>query len=84
MKDDGVRRPRTKPAEDDEDFDFRDYQLERDREEAEQEEIQRLLDEAEDAKYEAEENYDPGELTEEELADIGITQGDQNAQTKGK
>ena len=84
MKDDGMRRPKTKPAENDEEFDFRDYQLERDREEAEEAKRQQLLDEEEDAKMQAEIWDDPGELTEEELADIGIPQGEENAQTQGK
>ena len=80
----GKRKPRTKPAEEDEEFDFRNYQLERDREEAEEAERQRLIEEEEDAKFEAELNSDPGELTEDELADIGIIQGDTNAKTQGK
>jgi len=80
----GKRKPRTKPAEEDEEFDFRNYQLEIDREEAEEAERQRLIEEEEDAKFEAELNSDPGELTEDELADIGIIQGDTNAKTQGK
>lgn len=84
MKDDGVRKPKTRPAEEDDEFDFRAYELEKEREEAEEEERQRLLDEEEDARFEAELNSDPGDLSEEEIAELGIPQGEDNAKTEGK
>lgn len=80
----GKRKPRIKPADEEEEFDFRNYQLEKENEEAEEAARQRLIDEEEDAKFEAEIDSDPGELTEDELADIGTIQGDTNAKTQGK
>ncbi len=84
MKDESKRAPRIKPHDEEEEFDFKAYQLEREIEEAEEAERQRLLDEEEDARFEAELNFDPGELSEEELAELGLPQGETNAQTKGK
>jgi len=72
----GKRKPRIRPADEEDDFDFRDYQLEREIEEAEEEEIQQ----EEDARLEAIE----ADILEEREADIN-PQGDQeDAQTKRK
>lgn len=84
MKNEDKRVPRIKPHEEEDEFSFRDYQLAKEKEDAEESERLRVIEEEEDAKDEAEIYYDLGPLDEEELAELGITQGEHNAKTKGK